>query len=126
MTSISSTNELLEQKTQFSSALRMTPQQTHLGPGSGAGVHSPEELVSWVAGHALDTGLQGQAQRALQRQAQTLGFHSQAPAQQGLRVALETWAPWQGWMAGHRGALAGLHGDSGEERVKGTAAKSIA
>lgn len=101
----------------FSSALREAPQQTHLGPGSwppAAGVHSPGETVCQAAGQALGTELQGQARGPLQSQVRKLGTRSQALAPQSPGVAaLGTSAPWQGWLAGRRGASAELHGDSG-------------
>lgn len=101
----------------LSSALGEAPQQTHLGPGSwppAAGVHSPGETACQVAGQALGTELQDQARGPLQSPVQNLGTRSQAPAPQSPGVAAPgTSAPWQGWLAGRRGASAELHADSG-------------
>lgn len=57
-----------------------------------------------VAGQALCTELQDQAQKAQQSQVQTLGVHS--PALAPGAAALRTSAPWRAWTAA-------LHGDSG-------------
>lgn len=64
-------------------------------------------MVHQVAGQALRTELQGQAQRAQQSHVQTLEVHSQALARQGPGVvALRTSAPWRGRSAALKAAAA--------------------
>lgn len=71
-----------------------------------------------MAGQALGTEPQDQAQRALEGQVQPLGVHSQAPARRGPRVvALGTSAPWRGRPADRRGASVELRGDDGQENA---------